>query len=459
MLNFLDVYERALKGPIMSEQDFDLKVLIPTLRKVTRAYGIAYDKNAPVPSNDNSADNLFRAAVDFLSQVGVYCQDTNRIIQFTQDDILEAVKEAPGKCFAGEGKDAGLFGLRGPDDRKIPWHHVGSGIVASSEAVMTNLIEGYGTLPGVNSVAISTLDSVRGIPVAAGTPAELYAAIRSVKIGREALRRAGRPGLPIMNLIATAASAVTTIAASTPQFGVRPTDGWLVGTIAELKIDFGAMNKIAYLLNWGGNIGAETAPILGGYCGGPAGTAVVSTAYILVGLLVHKGSYQLHFPVHFRYGCSSTRDVLWAVSASCQAASRNIPMPVIWLAYLAAGPNSRMYFYEAAAYILCAIASGAPSVQTPLPAKATVTDAITPMEARFGLEMAVAASKLNREQANEIVVQLLHRYESRIETPPPGSRYPECYDVVGGKPGEAYVRLYDEVKGELAGLGIPFESD
>ncbi len=457
MLNFLDVYERALKGPIMSEQDFELKVFVPTLRKVVKTHGITYDREDPIPSDDDAADNLYHAAVDFLSQVGVYCQDTNRIIQFTRDEILEAVKEAPGCCYGGEGHDAGVFGLRKPDDGKLPWHHVGSGIVASSEEVMTNLIEGYGTIAEANSVATSTLDSIRGIPVAAGTPAELYAAIRSVRIARDALRRAGRPGLPIFNLIATAASAVTTIAASTPQFGIRPTDGWLVGTIAEMKIDFGAMNKIAYLLNWGGNIGAETAPILGGYCGGAAGTAVVSAAYILVGLLVHKGSYQLHFPVHFRYGCSSTRDVLWVVSASCQAISRNIPMPVIWLAYLAGGLQTRMYFHEAAAYVLCAITSGAPSVQTPFPAKAIATDTITPMEARFGVEMAVAASRLNREQANEIVIRLLENYESRIESPPPGSRYPECYDVVTGKPGQDYLRLYGEAKEELAGMGIPFE--
>jgi len=31
MLNLLDVYERALRGPIMSEQDFDMKVFVPRL--------------------------------------------------------------------------------------------------------------------------------------------------------------------------------------------------------------------------------------------------------------------------------------------------------------------------------------------------------------------------------------------------------------------------------------------
>ena len=446
MLNFLDIYERALKGPIMSEQDFDLKVFIPRLNQVVKAYGIEYDKENAVPSDDGSADNLFDAAVDFLSQVGVYCQDTNRLIQFTQGEILEAVREAPGRCFAGEGKDAGLFGMRKPDDRRIPWLHVGSGIVSTTEEMTTNLIEAYGASAEADSISISALDSIRGIPVMAGSPAELYAAIRGIGIGREALRRAGRPGLPIMNLISTAASAVTTIAASAPQFGLRPTDGWLVGAISEMKINFGAMNKVAYLENWGANIGAETAPILGGYCGGPTGTAVVSTAYILMGLLVQRGNYQLTFPVHFKHGCSTTRDVLWVVSMSCQAASRNIPMPVICLGYVAGGPRTKSYFYESAAYLLSAVTSGAPSVQTPHPAKAIKVDGITPMEARFGVEMAIAASQLDRERASELVIQLLEKYESQIAIAPSGSTYQECYDVTTGKPGEDYVRFFNEMK-------------
>jgi hypothetical protein len=457
MLNFLDVYERGLKGPIMTEQDFDMKVFIPTLQRVVKEYGIHYDKENPVPAGEAATEDLFNAAVEFLSQAGVYCQDTNRVIHFSKEEIIDAVQEAPGKCFVGEGKEAGVFRRRIPDDGKIPWLHVGSGIVATTEEMMTNLIEGYGSIAEADSISISALDSIRGIPAMAGSPAELYAAIRGIKIGREALRRAGRPGLPIMNLISTAAAAVTTIAASAPQFGLRPTDGWLVGAISEMKIDFGAMNKVAYLLNWGANVGAETAPILGGYCGGPEGTAVVSTAYILMGLLVHKGSYQLTFPVHFKHGCSTTRDVLWVVSTSCQAASRYIPMPVIWLGYMAGGPNTKSYFYESAAYLLCAVTSGAAAVQTPHPAKAVKIDGITPMEAKFGVEMASAAAELKREQASELVIQLLEKYESQIATAPSGSTYQECYEVTTGKPREDYVRLYNEMKEELAKMGVPFK--
>jgi methylamine--corrinoid protein Co-methyltransferase len=457
MLNFLDIYERALQGPIMSEGDFDLKVLIPELRRVVKDHGIRYDREDPVPADDAGADRLYEAGVDFLSRVGVYCQDTNRVIQFSRNEILEAVAQASGRCLAGEGKDAAVFGMRRPDDGQVPWLHVGSGIVCSTEEMMSNLIEAYGTVAEANSISISALDRIRGIPVQAGSPAELYAAIRGVRIGREALRRAGRPGLPIMNLISTAASAVTTIAASAPQFGLRPSDGWLVGAISEMKIDFGAMNKVAYLLNWGANVGAESSPILGGYCGGPAGTAVVSTAYLLMGLLVQQGNYQLTFPVHFKYGCSTTRDLLWVVSSSCQATSRNIPMPAIWLSYIAAGPNTRMFFYEAAAYLLCAVTSGAPSVQTPHPARAVKVDGITPLEARFGVEMAVAASRLRREESGEIVLRLLEKYEPQLDAAPTGSTYQECFDPTSGKAGQQYLRLYGEVRDELAGMGIPFK--
>lgn len=457
MLDFLDIYERGLKGPIMSEHDFDMKIFIPALNKVIREYGIKYNSENIVPSDNEAADNLFNAGVDFMSRVGVYCKDTNRIIQFTKKEILEAVAEAPGNCFAGEGKEAGVFGVRKPEDRRLPWFHLGSGIVFTSDDLAMKLVEGCASIPQANSVSVPALDEIRGIPVAGGSPAELYAAIQRVRLGREALRRAGRPGLPIMNLISTAAASVTAIAASAPQFGCRPTDGWLCGAISEMKIDFGVMNKVAYLLHWGANIGAETSPILGGYCGGPAGTAIVSTAYILMGFLVYKGNYQLHFPIHFKYGCSSSRDVLWVVSASCQAASRNIRMPVIWNPYCAAGPNTKMYFYEAATWLLCAVPSGAPSFETAHPARGTLPYAYTPMEAKFGVEAATAVTRLNRKEANDLVVRLLEKYESQVETAPTGSTYQECYDVKTGKPGREYLRLYDEVKEELATMGIPFE--
>ena len=83
-------------------------------------------------------------------------------------------------------------------------------------------------------------------------------------------------------------------------------------------------------------------------------------------------------------------------------------------------------------------------------------DASSPMETKFGIEMTRAASQLDRRKANELVIKLLEKYESRIPHAPEGDRYQDCYDVETGKPGESYLRLYEEVKEELSAMGVPF---
>ena len=458
MIDFLDVCERAETGPLMTERDFELKVLIPGLRGVVKEYDIQYDKETPVPADNDLADRVYEASLDYLARVGIYCQDTNRVIKFTEQEIRDVVARAPGECFTGEGKDASVFRVRQPDDGTAARCHVNWGTVHSSWEMAIDIMSANVAHPEAKGISISAVNkTVRGRQITAGSPLEMYAGIRAIRTAREALRRAGRPGLPMMNLVPAAASAVTTIGASGPQFGARTTDGWIIGIISENKLDYGAMNKVAYLLNWGANIGSQGAPSLGGYCGGPAGTSVVNTAYFLLGLIGMKADYHLCFPIHFRHGCCSTRDVLWVVSTSSQAGSRNVPIPVIWLGYMAAGVNTKMYFYEAAAYLLAACTSGADAVKMPTPAKGVKIDASTPMEARFGIEMVKAASRLDREEANELVVKLLEMYETRIPEAPQGDRYQDCYDPETATPSDGYLRLYDEVKNELSAVGIPFE--
>jgi methylamine--corrinoid protein Co-methyltransferase len=172
---------------------------------------------------------------------------------------------------------------------------------------------------------------------------------------------------------------------------------------------------------------------------------------------VHKGDYHLTLPTDFRHSIGTTRGALWTLSSAIQAASRNIPVPVNQACYVAAGVNTRMYFYEAAAYLLCSVTSGSAGMGTPHPAKGVKVDASTPMEAKFGIELGKAACKLTRSQASEIVIRLLEMYESQIATPPEGDRYQDCYSILTGKPGEAYTQLYQEAKQELAGMGIPFD--
>ena len=457
MLNFLDVYERTLDGPVISEKEFNMKVFVPTVRDVVKKYDIKLDTDNPVATDDAAADNLFHAGVELLSRVGLYCMDSNRIVRFTEEEIRKELAEASGECHVGEGKDARVYGMRVPDDPKRPWFHGGWSWICTSEEIATNQLEALASLPYADSLKIPVIKTLRGIPFSGGSPGEMYAAIRQIRIGREAAKRAGRPGMPIMNLVGQASAAVTTIGASAPQFGARPTDGWIVGIIAEMKTDFDIMNKLAYLLAWGANIGAESAPILGGWCGGPEGTAVVNVADIILGIVGYKSNYHLTFPIDSRLGCATTRGILAVVSAASQACSRNVRVPVNWLCYTAAGVNTRMYFHEAAAYLLTSVTGGTASVGIPHPAKGVKVDASTPMEAKFGIEVSRAAAKLNRDKARELVPKLVAKYESDLANAPEGETYQDCYDVETGKPHEDYVRLYDDVVDELTKMGIPFE--
>ena len=453
---FLDFIERAATGPILSEEDFHLKVLIPNIRRVTREFDLRYDGANPVPADDALADRLFEAAIEFAARTGVYCDDTHRLIQVDRDEIRAAIRNFRGDSLFGEGRDRRPFPARRPGDTRPPWYHVGTGIIASSEEIALAQVRGYGSIPQANSISIPAFGQVRGMPVSGGSPLEVYATAASVQAGRKALWQAGRPGLPILNLISTATTPMATIAGSHPAFGLRPSDGWLIDFIAEMKVNYGTLNRLAFILITGGNIGSTALPILGGYAGGPAGTALVMTAYHLLGMLLLQGTYHLTGPIHFRHGCSTSRDALWVMSIAGRATSRNTRYPAIGLGYAAAGPATRMYFYEAAAVNLCCVPSGYAGVQTVHPAKAVIDDGVTPLEAHFNIQVAQAALSLSAEQAGEVVNRLLARYEAEIAQAPPGKRYPECFDLQTDTPTDEYRRLYDAVKQELAGMGVPF---
>lgn len=457
MPNFLDFIERTNSGPILTEKDFNMESLIPNIRDIVKEYEITLDKENPISSDDAMADRLYEAAIELLVRTGIYCEDTNRIIQLDRKEIIHSVQDfREGAASFGDGRDRRHFRARQPDDPQMPWLHVGTGIVASSEEIAMAQVEGYGSIPEANSVSIPAFSRVKGMPVTGGSPLEIYASINSVQAAREALGRCGRPGLPIMNLLSSSTTATGTIAGSYPAFGLRSSDGWLIDVLAEMKVNFETLNRLAFIQIINGNIGSTAIPIIGGYAGGAPGTALAMTAYFLVGMHLFQGTYHLTLPIHFNSGCNSMREALWVFAITGRAASRNTRYPAIALGFAAAGPCTKMYFYEAAATILSQVSSGYAGVQTPHPAKAVIDDAVTPMEALFAVELTKAVTGIKTHRANDLATQLLEKYEKEIPNAPAGKTYPECYDLHTRKPSDAYRRLYDEVKAELSGIGIPF---
>jgi methylamine--corrinoid protein Co-methyltransferase len=462
MPSLFDYLERSLTGPILSQKDFQMKVLIPNIRKIVKEFDIKYDPKDPVSSDDALANHLYEASIEFLSRTGLYCNDTNRIIKFDRKEIEKGLKDYSEVGTFGEGRDRSILKPRKPGDKNPPWCHIGAGTIATSEEIAMAQVEGYAGIPHANSISIPALETVRGVPIMSGSPLELYGVFNSIKVARKALCQAGRPGLPIMNLCSAATTAAGTIAGCYPTVGLRPSDGWLIDFLAEMTLDFTNLNKLTFITYIGGNIGSTDLTILGGYAGGPPGTALVMTTYHIAGCVFMKGAYHLTGPLDMNLGCGSTRQGLWVFSIVGRATSRNDSYCAIALPYAVGGPCTKTYFYEAAAMQLAAVTSGYAGVQVAHPAKAVVNNGITPTECFFNADVGygIAQSGMTADRANELCNQLLEKYETNIKNPPQGTEgktYPELYDLKTQKRLEEYDRLYDEVVEELTQMGIPFK--
>ena len=374
MMDILYWMDKAMKGPILSEEEFNLTRVIPNVKKLVKAFDIQRDSAEVICTDDYLADRLFMAAIEFLCQTGIYCDSIHRVIPIEHHEIQASITGLPEGAYFGEGRDRRLFLPRRPGDGRLPWFHTGAGIVSSTRDLALSIVEGYGRIDLANSISIPAFNLVNGMQVISGSPLELHAAVQSVQAGREALVKSGRPGLPILNLVSSATTPVSTLAASFQAFGLRPSDGWLVDFIAEMKVNFDTLNRLAFLQLIGGNVGSTALPILGGYGGGAPGTALLMTAYYLAGMSLLQGDYHLTGPIHFRYGCSTNRDCLWVFSIVGRAASRNARYPAIALGYTANGSATARYLYEAAALMLACVPAGFPGVQTAHPAKAVIED-------------------------------------------------------------------------------------
>jgi hypothetical protein len=455
-MNYLEVTDRALKGPVCKERDFDLKIFSKKLIDITKEYGIRYDPPNPTPSDNTLADAVFQAAMKFYVEVGTYCLDTGRIIKFKEEEVKDALKSASPSIQFGEGRDARVLRSRKPDCANPPWISAGAvGIAVSNEEIFSSLMRAYVEYtPLMNSLCTACITSIDGYPVRLGDPSEVEGSMRTAMLSKEALRAANRPGLPIVNGVATAVSDRAAIAGGSL---LGPGDALEIGSIAEMKIDFNLMNKIAYAVASNKKIWAGMGPILGGYCGGPEGLAVAIVAYNFHALLVQKATVQHPYPVHYRYVSNSSRQMLWAVSLAYQAISRNTHVPVVGLCYAANGPTVEEGFYEAAATAASNAVSGV-SIEVQGQAKGEGVDHLGPLEARLASEVAMVTTGMKRKDLNEIMRNLLRLYEDKLEKPDLGKKYQECFDVRKITPEQNYLETYKRSVKKLEEIGIHIAS-
>ena len=93
MIPISDFQRRSLTGPVMKEQEFDIH-FSRKMRAIVSRSGLKYDAEQII-ADDARADATFAAAVDLLAEVGLYNRDTQRVIEFSKEEIEQLVQQDP----------------------------------------------------------------------------------------------------------------------------------------------------------------------------------------------------------------------------------------------------------------------------------------------------------------------------------------------------------------------------
>jgi len=450
-----EIMERASTGAFMEEKDFLNKRITSKMRAVIKEYGVKFDPAHPVPTDDAMADAVWQAAWDFFRDVGVYNQDTHRVIEFSEEEMREALYCAPSSYTVGLGKDSRVFGHRTVEDPRPPFV-IFSPDITYHEADFFQACVAYLKEPLLDAICSPLLEDFQGRAIQSKTPFEIGGSMEHAMHLRSAARLMGVPGI-CMIAVGTAETDVAQLSVSQPDWGIRPSDGRLVSSITEMMTNNAMLNKGAHYQMYGSFSGNLTGTIYGAYAGGAEGTAIMQAAYHLMGLLLYGCNFQQNFPFHLKHGSNTGREMLWVVSMYSQAVSRNTHLVQDSNGFANAGPGTDMLFYEAAAHSIASTVSGANLWET-APARNKHANHGTPLEARLAAEVghAVARQGMTRAQADEVVNLLLAKYEAHIPDAPLGQTFQELYDVAKAVPKTEYLDLYYRAKEDIAALGVEF---
>jgi len=448
----VEITKRAQSGPYMKESDFDLKV-IKRIKELVKEKGIKYDPNVLCPADDDMADRVWEAGLQLFLEFGAYCQTTERCIRFTRAEVLDILAEVRNEITLGVGKDAVVMRHRGVEDaanRAIM--HSGPTGLPCTERWHPLILQSCAQEPLVDCLGAGSVSTYFGEKIIPGTPLEILGARRDASVAREAVRMAGRPGMHI-NDVAVPLTCAGKMAACDPQAGLRPSDGILVSQMVELKTDFDQLSRVAHLYNTGGVTVDLMTPLIGGLGGAAPGTAVVSVADHLLGVVLYDADYHMFSLTHLHYVNNTDPLGLWVNAMVGQALARNTRIVTLNDVYVISGPGTKELLYECAAQAIIGTVCGF-NMQGAGTTGGFKADHTTGLEARFIAEVSRAALGLKRQDASALAAELLTRYQATLSSPNRGKPFAEVYDIETVQPKAEWLDMYYDVKDDLARLGL-----
>jgi hypothetical protein len=278
---------------------------------------------------------------------------------------------------------------------------------------------------------------------------------REAELSFEVINRAGRPGLCI-GCVETSPTALAEISASS-WGGFRPSDWHHVSTVSEFKTNYDLLSKVAHTIRIGGVMETYYNPIYGGYVGGAEGVAIAIAAALISLNQVNMSHTLATRPDHPFLSCNTTPELLWASSLGLQALARNTNLITASLVGPAGGPGTKTMLYENAAFTIATTVAGQSAIEASHSAGGAIPRHVSGLDAKICGEVAHAVGGMSREQADDLVKQLLTIYEQDMLTKPIGQPFEEVYDIDKVKPTPEWQGTYDEVREDLIKMGLPLD--
>lgn len=287
MIGLLEIAHRASNGPKMDENEWNMG-LFKKMQELKKRHGLEIDEPKHFYDVDNAyADAVYQAAVDFISETGVYCVTKGRVLRFTMDEVREAIREAPGQLPVGAGRDRRILRARRLGDTGVPNVVIGGHCPWSEELIqLSTLVREMVRIPRVDALEGFNYVKIDGRTVDNPVLA-IYAARRAAAYIREGLRKAGRPGLAFLYypVLTNTAALMAPIGES----GIRGTDGVLLSVLPDMKVE---LDMIAASLVYD-EIGAyrhngDTFGWARGFCGGWEGAMIESVCKVIAGWMIYR---------------------------------------------------------------------------------------------------------------------------------------------------------------------------
>jgi methylamine--corrinoid protein Co-methyltransferase len=300
----------------------------------------------------------------------------------------------------------------------------------------------------VDGIDHGMLSEIKGTQVKTGSPLEIRSCRAEVELLFRGLLSAGRPGLHVLD----AESSVTGIGGVSilNNHYLRKTDAQLLFMENELKTNYNVLAQVAANIDYGCHNVGLVVPVMGGWCRGPAGTAITAVASVLLTAIPYLASYFLWHPVGTRVIGSTRPEFLWTESVVGQAIAKHTKFILLGNVWPNFGAGTQTIFDEIAANTIVNTIS-ALNLLGPS-ATAAIRPHGTGLEARFMGEVSriIREQALDRKTGNIIALKYIKRFADKLSNPDLGKPFMELYDRKTLTPVESWAEMYykalDEAK-------------